>query len=132
MKHRSSAEASQRQLRAGELIRHIVVQTLQRGHFHHEVLLDGGQITVSEVRPSPDLKNATAYVYSLGGKNMEEVLQALNEDAHIFQKEINRNSNLKFTPRIRFVKDESFSNANRIEELLSEIHIPDDESSGES
>ncbi len=127
MKQRSSSEPSQRQLRAGELIRHIVAQTLQRGHFHHEALLDGGGITVSEVRPSPDLKNATAYIYSSGGENMEEILNALNEDAQVFQKDINSHSNLKFTPRIRFVKDESFSNAGRIDELLSEIHIPDDE-----
>ncbi|MCK5284731.1 MAG: 30S ribosome-binding factor RbfA [Alphaproteobacteria bacterium] len=131
MKHHKHLEPSQRQLRAGELIRHIVAKTMQKGHFHHEALLNTGQITISEVRPSPDLKNATIFVYSLGGKNMDEIINALNSDAHIFQKDINKHSNLKFTPKVRFVKDDSFANASRIDELLRDIHIPDDTKSSE-
>ena len=99
---------------------------MQRGHFHDAVLLDSGKITVTEVRVSPDLKNATAYVLWLGGENMEAALKALNEEHHVFQKEINRQSNLKFTPRIRFVRDESFEEAQRIEDLLRQVHIPQD------
>jgi ribosome-binding factor A len=78
--HRSSNEPSQRQLRVGEQIRHIIAETMQRGHFHDEALIDAGKITVTEVRVSPDLKNAKAFVMSLGGQNMEEILPALNDE----------------------------------------------------
>ena len=120
-------EPSQRQLRVGEQIKHIVAETMRRGHFHSAVLLNAGMITVTEVRVSPDLKNATAYVMSLGGAGMGEIIPALNESAHIFQKEINRQANLKFTPRIKFVLDESFEQAKRIDDLLRDIHIPADD-----
>lgn len=126
MKHRAK-EPSQRQLRAGELLRHIISETMQRGHFHSEALLDAGQITVAEVRCSPDLKNATAYVMSLGGANMEEIIPALNEEASEFQKAIGKNSNLKFTPRVRFKADDTFDEAQRIDELLKSVNIPEDE-----
>jgi ribosome-binding factor A len=115
-------EPSQRQLRAGEQIRHIVAQTLQRGHFHNDVLADSAHITVTEVKISPDLKNATAYVMSLGGINMDEIIPALNEVHSVFQKEIGRQVTFKFTPRIRFVKDDSFDDAQRIEDILREIN----------
>lgn len=95
---------------------------MQRGHFQNELLQDAGNITVTEVRASPDLKNATAYVMQLGGGNMHAVIKALNADAHVFQREIARQANLKFTPKIRFVEDESFANAARIEDLLRDIH----------
>ena len=124
MKSYQSKGPSQRQLRVGEQIRHIVADTMARGHFHVESLLNAGNITVSEVRVSPDLKNATAYVMSLGGENMEEILPALNDEAPTFQKEINRQSNLKFTPRIRFVMDESFDNVSAIDNILKEIDLP--------
>ncbi len=128
MKRRAtSSEPSQRQLRVGEQLRHIVAECLQRGHFHHEILLSAKGITVTEVRCSPDLRNATAYVMSLGGSNMDEILPALNDEARYFQKEINRNSNLKFTPRLRFKADESFDEAQRIDQLLKSVHIPEDE-----
>lgn len=126
MHHESSKGPSQRQLRVGEQIRHIVADVMQRGHFHEETLMDAGKITVTEVRTSPDLKNATAYVLFLGGDVNKSVLDALNAEHHVFQKEINRQSNLKFTPRIRFVRDESFEEAQRIESLLREVHIPED------
>jgi ribosome-binding factor A len=118
----STNEPSQRQLRAGEQIRHIVAETMRRGHFHNEALMDAGHITVTEVRVSPDLKNATAYVMSLGGLDMEKILPALNDAAPVFQKDIGRNVTFKFTPRIRFVKDESFDEANRIEEILRDLN----------
>lgn len=127
MHHDTSKGPSQRQLRVGEQIRHIVSDVMQRGHFHDETLMDAGKITVTEVRTSPDLKNATAYVLSLGGEIDNSALEALNAEHHVFQKEINRQSNLKFTPRIRFVRDESFEEAQRIESLLREVHIPDDD-----
>lgn len=121
MRQHSPAEPSQRQLRVGEQIKHIVAETLRRGHFHDSALLDAGKITVTEVRASPDLKNATAYVILLGGGEMGDILKALNDAAPVFQKDIGRLAAMKFTPRMRFVADESFDNAKRIDELLGSI-----------
>jgi ribosome-binding factor A len=119
---------SQRQLRVGEQIRHIIAETMQRRHFHDEILLDvATNITVTEVRPSPDLRQATAYVISLGGGDMDNILPALNNNANIFQKEINAQSNLKFTPRVIFKEDTSFEKAQKLEELLSNIEYSDQE-----
>ncbi len=118
---KSNKEPSQRQLRAGELIRHIIAESLSRGHFHHEVLINANGISCTEVRCSPDLRNATAYVMSLGGENLEKILVALNAESNEFQKDINRNSNLKFTPRVRFKRDETFDEVDRIESLLRDI-----------
>ncbi len=129
MKHRT-AEPSQRQLRVGEQIRHILSETLQRGHFQSEILIEeSGRVTITEVRPSPDLKHARAYVMTLGGQRIDAVLEALNDEARVFQKDIGRQSNLKFTPKIRFVTDDSFEQAQRIEELLR--GTPDDKKAGE-
>jgi len=117
---------SQRQLRVGEQLRHMIAETLQQGHFDHHALLDhASTVTVSEVRVSPDLKNATAYVMSLGGKNMDEILPALNEASFYFQREINNKSGLKFTPKINFVVDHSFEEAQRIESILETLNDKD-------
>ena len=127
MQHQNQGP-SQRQLRVGEQIRHIIAETLQRGHFHEEILIDtAGNVTVTEVRPSPDLKQATAYVISLGGADMDKILPALNNEAHIFQKDINAKANLKFTPKIRFKHDASFENVQRLDALLSNIKYSDQE-----
>lgn len=117
-----TAGPSQRQLRVGEQLRHILAETLQRGHFQDEALFRlAANITVSEVRISPDLKHATAYVMTLGGMGLDEILPALNDEAFAFQKEIGRKLQMRNTPRIRFVKDESFEKANRIESILSNL-----------
>lgn len=120
-------EASQRQLRVGEQIRHVIAETLQRGHFHDEALLDAGRVTVAEVRVSPDLKHAKAYVMTLGGEDMDDILPALNDASSYFQQEVNRKTALKFTPRIRFVRDDTFDEADRIEKILRDIPKPRDE-----
>jgi ribosome-binding factor A len=115
-------EPTQRQLRVGEQLRHLIAETLQRGKFNDLVLLDAAHtITVSEVRPSPDLKQARAYVLSLGGVNMDEILPALNEAAPFFQKEIGKKLSLKFTPKITFVKDHSFDEAQKIDTILKNL-----------
>jgi ribosome-binding factor A len=117
---------SQRQLRVGEQLKHILSETMARGHFQNPVLLDdAGRVTVTEVRASPDLRNATAYVIPLGGEDITDVIQALNEEAFIFQKEIGRQSNLKFTPRVYFKADEVFGEAQKIEDLLKNITYSD-------
>lgn len=121
-------EPSQRQLRVGEQLRHIISETLHRGHFQHELLLDAAAtVTVSEVRASPDLKHARVYVMALGGMEMDKILPALNEVSHVFQREIARQAKLKFTPRVKFVADDSFANAAHIENLLRGVYIPSDD-----
>tara|TARA_R110002124_G_scaffold64985_2_gene177391 strand:- start:191222 stop:191686 length:465 start_codon:yes stop_codon:yes gene_type:complete len=121
MKKKTSGP-SQRQLRVAEQIRHALVETLQRGTFKEPALIDSAPlVTVAEVRTSPDFRTATAYIMPLGEHNVEEVLVALNKSAYYFQKEINRTSNLKFTPRVSFKMDETFGEAAKIEDILKSI-----------
>ena len=127
MKHTPQQGPSQRQLRVGEQLRHIIAETITRGHFHDEILLNASGITVTEVRPSPDLKHATAYVISLGGQNMEEILPALNDAASEFQKDINAKSNLKFTPKVKFREDTSFAEGQKMDALLDNLHYSSQE-----
>jgi len=118
---------SQRQLRVGEQLKHIIAETLQRGHFGHEDLLDCGHITVTEVRASPDLRNATAYIVVYNDDDINPVIKALNAESSVFQKDIGSQSNMKFTPRISFKEDYSFAQAGRIEDVLKDITYPTDE-----
>lgn len=122
---------SQRQLRVGEQLKHILSETMARGHFQNPLLLGANRVTVTEVRASPDLRNATAYVVPLGGEDMTEMIEALNGEAHIFQKEIGRQANLKFTPRIYFKSDDVFGEAQRIEDLLRGITYSDQQDDGQ-
>lgn len=124
-RHPKDAGPSQRQLRVGEQMRHIIAQTLQRGHFNNEALMDAGRLSITEVKVSPDLKHARAYVISLGGDDLSELLSALNDHAHVFQREINHQASLKFTPKVKFVADDSFAQASKIDEILRGIHIPE-------
>ena len=126
MKKSTANEPSQRMLRVAEQIKEVLAQSLLRGHFHDPLLIDAAaNVTVTEVRVSPDLKHATAYVISLGGKNMDEFLPALNEEAYNFQKEINRQTQLKFTPRLQFRKDETFDKVSRLENIMHNIKYSD-------
>jgi len=116
-------EPSQRQLRVGEQIRHAIIETLTKGKFRNEVLLDASHtVTVSEVRPSPDLKNATVFVMTLGGNNFEIVLEALNAASSYISREVGKKSTSKFSPRLRFVKDHSFEEAEKINSLIHEVN----------
>ena len=112
-----SAGGSQRQLRVGELIRHEVAEMLSRGDVHDPVI-EAHMITVPEVRMSADLRLATIYVMPLGGRNEEDVLDALERNKRYMRGEIARRVNLKFAPEIRFRIDEQFDEAERIEKLL--------------
>lgn len=116
-------ERSQRQLRVGEQIRHVLSECLTHGNFNDEVLYHNTQnVIISEVRISPDLRNATAFVYTLGGKDFDIILGGLNNDAKIFQHFVGKNLNLRVIPKVRFKPDESFDNAHNIESLLYEIN----------
>lgn len=115
-------------LRVGEQIKHVLADALARGHFYDPLLMDhAATITVTEVRVSPDLKHATAYVISLGGQMMDQLLPALNEEAFNFQKEIARSTQLKFTPKLQFRKDETFDKAQRLDSLINNIKYSDQE-----
>src|SRR4249920_2308127 len=113
----STAGPSQRGLRVGELIRHALSEMLTRGDVHDPVL-EGRLITVPEVRMSPDLRMATIYVMPLGGRELKEVLEALERNKRYLRGEIAHQVNLKFAPDIRFRADERFDEAERIEKLL--------------
>ena len=112
-----TAGPSQRGLRVGELIRHALSEMLTRGDVHDPVL-EGRLITVPEVRMSPDLRMATIYVMPLGGREIKEVLEALERNKRYLRGEIAHQVNLKFAPDIRFRADERFDEAERIEKLL--------------
>ena len=108
---------NQRQLRIGELIRHALADLLARGDIHDEVLAKH-VITVPEVRLSTDLKLATCFVMPLGGGDIAPVLKALNAHKKYIRGEIAHRVNLKFAPDIRFLQDESFAEAERVDALL--------------
>jgi ribosome-binding factor A len=113
----SAAGPSQRALRVGELIRHAVSDMLTRGDVHDPVI-EGHLITVPEVRMTADLRLATIYVMPLGGRDVEQVLEALERNKRFLRGEIAHRVNLKFAPEIRFRADERFDEAERIEKLL--------------
>lgn len=121
----SAKPPSQRQLRVGELIRHKLAEMLARGDIHDEVLA-AHVTTVPEVRLSPDLKLATAYVMPLGGEDIEPVIEALNRHKRFIRGEIAHAVNLKFAPDIRFRRDETFEEASRIDALLASPKVRQD------
>ena len=108
---------SQRQLRVGELIRHALAEMLARGEIHDDVLAKH-VITVPEVRLSPDLRLATCYIMPLGGQDVAPVLKALTGHKRYIRGEIAHRVNLKFAPDIRFLQDESFAEAERVDAIL--------------
>src|ERR671920_294176 len=113
----SSSGPSQRQQRVAELVRHALAEVLQRGDIQDEVL-SAHVITIPEVRMSPDLRLATAYVMPLGGQDEREVLEALERNKKHLRHEVAQRVNLKFAPELRFLRDESFDEAARIDALL--------------
>src|SRR5918998_6968131 len=112
-----TAGPSQRQQRVAELVRHALAEVLSRGDVQDDVLTRN-VITIPEVRMSPDLKLATAYIMPLGGKDEEAVLKALDKHKKVLRQEVARRVNLKFAPDLRFRRDESFDEAARIDALL--------------
>jgi ribosome-binding factor A len=112
-----SAGPSQRQQRVAELVRHALAEVLARGDLQDDVLA-GHVVTIPEVRMSPDLRLATAYVMPLGGRDEEPVLAALNRNRKALRTEVAQRVNLKFAPDLRFLRDETFDEAARIDALL--------------
>lgn len=122
---RSKKGPSQRQLRAGELIRHALADIMQREPLR-EPALKGVSITVSEVRVSPDLKQATAYAAPLGGARQDEVIDALNRAAPYLRGLLGRTIDMKFTPALSFRSDETFAEAEKIDALLARPDVARD------
>ena len=116
---------SQRQLRVGEEIRHVLVEILARGHLR-DPELQGVSITVSEVRASPDLKHATAYVMPLGGGKVGDVVKALKRASGYLRSEVARAIRLRVAPELSFAPDRSFEEANRIESVLRRPEVQRD------
>lgn len=139
MKHgqkgRRDAGPSQRQLRAGELVRHALAEILREEEIN-DGALEGVSVTVTEVRMSPDLRHAQVFVEPLGGVHVRAVVEGLNRAAKFLRGKLGRVIDLKFTPDLRFVHDESFEEADRMERLIAEARRSDalkhhDEDDGE-
>lgn len=113
---------SQRQLRVGEEIRHVLAELLARDHVRDPDLRDV-MITVTEVRISPDLKNATAFVTPLGGAGMETAVTALNRAAPYLRHELGRELRLRTLPSLSFQPDRSFDEASRIDSVLQRERV---------
>lgn len=125
MKRGDSKSRSQRQLRVGEVIRHALAQTLERGEAH-DPGLNGVSITVTEVRISPDLRNATAFVMPLGGADAGPVLESLTRAAPFFRRRIAGEVDLRRLPALSFELDDSFDNASHIDTLLRSPNVAAD------
>ena len=114
----SNKMPSQRQMRFAEVVRSILSDIfLKEDIFFNQPNIE--TITVSFVRMSKDLKIASVYIMPLGGKDKNEILNILNENKYLFQKHISKAKlKSKFTPKINFFIDDSFEEAERIENLL--------------
>lgn len=113
---------TQRQLRAGELIRHALMDILAREEFD-DPDLHGKSITISEVRVSPDLKHATAFCSPLGGADMAATAAALNRAAGFLRGRVAREVDLRFATILRFLPDDSYDEARRIDQLLASPRV---------
>jgi ribosome-binding factor A len=120
---RGRRTASKRQLRVGEELRHVISAILARDIIHDPDVANAS-ITITEVQPSPDMRNATVYVTPLGGWNEETVIAGLNRTAGVIQGEMGRQLTMKFTPRLVFKKDDSFEYASHIDALLKKSKTP--------
>ncbi len=122
MKTRHDGKApSQRQLRVGEELRHVIAQTLERGEIRNPVLSER-LITITEVRVSPDLHNATAFVVAHGSDDQKPVFAALERIIPYLRRKIAGQMHLRTVPNLSFEADASFEQAARIEALL---HSPE-------
>jgi ribosome-binding factor A len=120
----SKHNRSPRQLKVGEELRHAFAAALQEGNFPW----DGPRpvITVTEVRISPDLRNATIFVMPLGGINMDKVVKGLNQHHHFFKNVIAKEVQMRWIPQLHFLPDTSFEYAEKIEKILLDPKVKRD------
>jgi len=116
---------SVRVLRVGEQVRHILSEILQRGDVHDEVLAKH-MVSVTEVRMSPDLRHATAFVKPLLGKDEEAVLKALRTNTAFLQREVAHRVKMKYAAKLKFLADESFDEGSHIDKLLRAPNVARD------
>lgn len=121
-KFHEGAGPSQRQLRVGETIRRALSEVLARGDVH-DPDLNRLSITVGEVRTSPDLKIATAYVLPLGGQGQEEVIELLARNKGELRRLVAKKLTLKFAPDFRFRLDETFDQMDETRRMLSDERV---------
>ena len=129
--HSTPPGPRQRQLRVAEEIRHILAGILIRGELHDPALV-GVSITVSEVRISPDLKNATVYSLPFGTAPVATVMKGLNRSAPYLRSQVGQALNLRYTPTLIFVPDQSFDEARHIDELLRSEKVARDLKPGDN
>ena len=115
-------DQSVRLLKVGERVRHILSELLARGEVHDDVL-SATTVSVTEVRMSPDLRQAKVYVKPLLGHDEAKVVKALQVNTAFFQREVAHRLGLKFAPKLRFMADESFDEASRIDQLLHDPRV---------
>jgi ribosome-binding factor A len=116
---------SQRQLRVGEALRHALAEILRRNDIR-DPDLEGVSVTITQVKPSPDMRYATVYCEPLGGLRAKEIVVALNRHKGFLRGEMGRLITTKFTPDLRFVEDESFAEAQKIEDILKSPEVQRD------
>lgn len=116
---------SVRVLKVGERVRHILSELLARQEVHDDTV-SAANIAVTEVRMTPDLRNAAVYVKPLLGKDEDTIIKALRQNTAFLQKEVAKRLGLKFAPRLQFRADESFDEAERIERLLNDPKVARD------
>ncbi|UTP39607.1 30S ribosome-binding factor RbfA [Phenylobacterium sp. LH3H17] len=120
-----AAGPTQRQLRAGELMRHALVEIMRTSDFTDVDLADRS-VTVTEVRMSPDLRHAVCFVEPLGGIDAEKVVAAMNRHTKFIRGQLGRRIDMKFTPDLKFLHDESFNEATRIGALFDNPKVRQD------
>jgi ribosome-binding factor A len=121
----SKQEPTTRQLKVGEVIRHALSMSLHQGRFH-ELERIGASVTISEVKMSPDLQHATVYIMPLGGKQSDEVLDALTKTIPKIRSLLAKQVKLRRIPTLYFVRDNSFDVAHNIDKLIHSLNDPDD------
>ncbi len=121
-RHSAPEEQSVRLLKVGERVRHILSELLAREEAH-DPMLRASSISVTEVRMSPDLRNAKVYVKPLLGQDEDAIVKALRTNTAFFQREVAQRLGLKFAPKLQFRSDESFDEASRIEQLLDDPKV---------
>ncbi len=125
MSKKEQKPVSQRQLRVGEELRHALAVIFERGHLRDPVL-SGVSVTVTEVRISPDLRNATVFVMPLGGDDLDGVVEALGRAGPFLRREIARSVKLRYMPRLSFQADVTFEQASLIDNLLNDPNVARD------
>ena len=128
-RHDGPGGPSQRQLRVGEALRHAIAEVLRDNEIH-DADLEGVSVTITQVKPSPDMRYATVYCEPLGGGNAATIIAALNRHKGFLRGEMGHKIAMKFTPELRFVEDESFAEAQKIETILKSERVSRDLAAG--